>query len=173
LGISIFCILAAYTTQPGKKIIDRCILALPLVGNAILLAAMAQAGWSLSMLLKSGVTALESLRITSGVIGNLAISECFKTAAEGLLEGRSLSKTFQQPHIPMMMRHMAAVGENSGELDIVMHDVGEYYQKELVAKVRLMTVMVEPMLILMAGCLVFFVYYSLFQAVMSVSKGGM
>jgi type IV pilus assembly protein PilC len=145
----------------------------PVVGSAILFASMAQAGWSLSMLLKSGVTALESLRITSGVIKNLAVSDCFENAANGLLTGRSLSKTFEQPHIPLMVRHMAALGESSGQLDSVMHDVGEYYQKELAAKVKLIAVMIEPMLILVVGGMVGFVYFSFFQAVMSVSKGGM
>lgn len=173
LGIGIFAILAAYTTQPGKRVVDRAILAVPVVGSAVLYAAMAQAGWSLSMLLKSGVTALESLRVTSSVTGNLAVSDCFKAAADGLLQGRSLSKTFEQPHIPLMMRHMAAVGESSGQLDTVMHSAGEYYQKELAAKVKLIAVAIEPMLILLVGGMVGFVYFAFFQAVMSVSKGGM
>lgn len=172
-GGSVFLILAAYTTIPGKRVIDKVILAIPVVGTAVLFAAMAQAGWSLSMLLQSGVTALESLRITSGVIGNLAVSDCFKRAAAGLLSGRPLSKTFEQPHIPLMMRHMAAVGESSGQLDTVMYGVGEYYQQELSAKVKLISSMVEPILILMVGGMVGFVYYAFFQAVMSVSKGGM
>jgi type IV pilus assembly protein PilC len=173
LGVAIFCILAAYTTRRGKRVVDRCLLAVPVVGSAVLFASMAQAGWSLSMLLKSGVTALESLRITSGVIKNLAVSDCFENAAEGLLTGRSLSKTFEQPHIPLMVRHMAALGESSGQLDAVMHDVGEYYQKELAAKVKLIAIMIEPMLILVVGGMVGFVYFSFFQAVMAVSKGGM
>ena len=171
--VTIFAVLAAYTTRPGKRVIDRIILAIPVIGTAVSYAAMAQAGWSLSMLLQSGVTALESLRITSGVIGNLAVGDCFKRAASGLLSGKSLSKTFEQPHIPLMMRHMAAVGESSGQLDTVMYGVGEYYQKELSAKVKLISVMVEPILILMVGGMVGFVYYAFFQAVMSVSKGGM
>ncbi len=172
-GVTIFLILAAYTTKPGKRVIDRCILAIPIVGSAVLYASMAQAGWSMSMLLQSGVTALESLRVTSGVISNLAVSDCFSRAAKGLLAGRALSKTFEQPHIPLMMRHMAAVGESSGQLDTVMFGVGEYYQKELAARVKLIAVMVEPTLILVVGGMVGFVYYAFFQAVMAVSKGGM
>lgn len=172
LGIGIFGVLAAYTTRRGKRVVDRGILALPVVGNAIQFAAMAQAGWSISMLLKSGVTALESLRITGGVIKNLAIGDCFMNAANGLLMGNSLSKTFEQAHIPLMMRHMAAIGESSGQLDTVMHDVGEYYQKELAAKVKFIAAMVEPMLLLVVGGMVGFIYFAFFKAVMSVSTGG-
>lgn len=172
-GSAIFSILAAVTTPRGKRIVDRVILAIPVLGGAIQASAMAQVGWSLSMLLSSGVTALESLRITGGVITNLAVSDCFKRAAAGLLEGKPLSKAFEQPHITLMMRNMAAVGESSGQLDAVMHGVGEYYQKELAAKVKVIAVMIEPMLIVMVGGMVGFVYYAFFQAVMSVSKGGM
>jgi type II secretory pathway component PulF len=173
LGLATFGVLAAYTTRPGKKVVDRVILSLPIAGKAVLFAAMAQAGWSLSMLLKSGVTALHSLNIVSGVIGNQVVSDCFKSAANGLLEGRPLSKSFDQAHIPLMMRHMVAVGESSGQLDTVMDRMGEFYQKELSAKVKIIALSIEPTLILLVGGMVGFVYYAFFQAVMSVSKGGM
>ena len=172
-GIGLFFVLASYTTKPGKAVIDKVILVIPVVGTAVQFASMAQAGWTLSMLLRSGVTALDSLRITVGVISNRAVALCFDKAARGILEGRSLSRSFAQPHITMMMRHMAAVGESSGQLDTVMADVGEYYQKELSAKVKFISLMVEPTLILFVGGMVGFVYYAFFQAVMSVSKGGM
>nr|WP_321465080.1 type II secretion system F family protein [uncultured Desulfobulbus sp.] len=172
-GTAIFSLLAATTQPKSKKVLDRAILAIPVIGGAIRCSAMAQAGWSLAILLSSGVTALEALRITTGVINNLAVSDCFKRAAEGLLAGRSLSKAFEQPHIPQMMRHMAAVGESSGQLDGVMQGVGEYYRKELAAKVKVISIMIEPMLIVGIGGMVGFVYFAFFQAVMAVSKGGM
>ncbi|WP_309386451.1 type II secretion system F family protein [Cerasicoccus frondis] len=173
IGIVIFLIFAAYTFEAGKQVIDRIFLRLPLVGTAIQYSAMAQAGWSLSLLLRSGLPALESLRINGQAAGNLAIRESFVKAADELLVGRALSRSFEQPHFPLMMRHMAAVGEKSGELDVVMEDLGQYYQNELAAKVKLMSAMIEPVLILIVGGLVGFVYFSMFQAVMSVSKGGM
>jgi type IV pilus assembly protein PilC len=167
-----FGLLVAYTSVPGKRVIDRIILRIPIIGSAVLYAGMAQTGWTMSMLLRSGVTALESLRITAGVLTNLAISDCFSAAAKGLLAGRALSKALQQKRIPLMMQHMAAVGESSGQLDTVMFSVGEYYQKELEAQVKTIAVLIEPTLILMVGGMVGFVYFAFFQAVMTVSTGG-
>ncbi len=172
LAVAIFLILAAYTFTPGKRLIDRIILIVPVIGKAVLFAGMAQAGWCLSMLLKSGVTALESLRITSGVLGNLAIADNFRDAADDLLEGKALSRAFEKGHITVMMQHMAAVGESSGQLDTVMSTVGEYYRKELAARVSFIASMIEPMLILGVGGVVGFVYYAFFQAVLAVSSGG-
>ncbi|WDP92776.1 MAG: type II secretion system F family protein [Desulfobacter sp.] len=173
LGGGLFAVLAAYTTVPGKRAVDKVLVRVPVVGSTLVLAAMANAAWTLAMLLKSGVTAMDSLRVTSGVTGNLAVADCFGRAAEGLLDGRPLSKTFEQPHIPVLMRHMAAVGESSGQLDSVMQEVGEFYQKELIGRVKLMATMIEPVMILGVGLLVLFVYLALFQSVMAVSKGGM
>ncbi len=173
LGVTVFFLLAAYTFRGGKKVIDRVMLSLPIIGKAILYAAMAQATWILAMLLTSGVTVLDALRVLSGVVGNLAVADSFDDAADGLLEGRALSKSLDQPHIPLMVRHMAAVGESSGQLDTVMENVGSFYQKELAAKVKMITMMIEPSLILTVGAIVGFVYYSFFEAVMAVSKGGM
>ncbi len=173
LGSTTFLILAAYTTRRGKRVLDQMILAIPLVGTAIQFSAMAQAGWCLSLCLRSGIPALTSLRINSEALGNLAIGASFERAADELLLGKALSKAIEQPHIPAMMRHMTAVGEASGELDTVLHNVGLFYQRELAAKVKFMSIMIEPVMIILVGGLVGFVYFSIFEAVMSVSKGGM
>lgn len=173
LFLVLFGMLAAYTTRPGKKVIDRAILVLPIIGKAVMYAAMAQACWIFAMLLRSGVTALQSLRITSGVVGNRVLADGFEQAAEKILQGSSLSNALEHPQIPLLVRHMAAVGERSGQLDTVMSDLGEFYRKELEALIKVLTAMVEPILILMVGGMVGFIYYAFFQAVIKVSTGGM
>lgn len=173
LVAAIFVPLAASTTQTGKRVLHSILLALPVFGKVAQYGAMAQIGWSLSLLLRSGMPAIESLRISGEASANYAVKDSLLKAADGLLEGRSLSKTLNQPHLPQLVRHMASVGEKSGQIDTVMDEMGQYYQKELTAKVRFMTVMVEPAMILIAGGLVGYVYFSIFQAVMAVSKGGM
>tara|TARA_Y100001954_G_scaffold111831_1_gene121244 strand:- start:555 stop:1376 length:822 start_codon:yes stop_codon:yes gene_type:complete len=173
LGVAAFLTLVAYTTQRGKKVLHRVLLALPVLGKVSQYGAMAQTGWSLSLLLRSGMPAIQSLRISGEASPNYAVKASLLKAADGLLEGRALSKTLDQPHLPQMVRHMAAVGEKSGQIETVMDEMGQYYQKELAAKVKFMTVMIEPVMILIVGGMVGYVYFSIFQAVMSVSKGGM
>ncbi|MFG0250112.1 MAG: type II secretion system F family protein, partial [Phycisphaeraceae bacterium JB051] len=63
LFVAVFLILAACTTEFGKKIVHRILLALPVMGKVAQYGAMAQVGWSLSMLLRSGMPAIQSLRI--------------------------------------------------------------------------------------------------------------
>ncbi len=172
-GIGLFLTLAAYTTPKGKYIIDGVLLRVPIIGKILVFTGVASASWTMAMLLESGVTALDALRITKGVVGNAVMAKKFAIAGDALLDGVSLSKALTQKFIPDMVRHMVAVGENSGQLDYVMNALGEYYKKELVRKTNFLAAAVEPALILGVGGIAFFVYKSLFEAVMAVSKGGM
>lgn len=170
-GVSIFLILAAYTTARGKAVIDSVLLHIPLVGGSIRNSGMAQMGWTMSMLLSSGLTVLEALRVVSGVIGNHRLGQCFTQAGEEILAGQSLAIGLRQRQIPLMVQHMAGIGERSGELESVMQELGRYYQTATEARIKTMIAMIEPAMTLVVGGLVGFVYYSFFKAMMQVSAG--
>jgi type IV pilus assembly protein PilC len=159
-----------YALPQGRRAIDRGLLFVPVLAGTITAANMAQAAWTLAMLVKSGTTVLASLRVTARIVSNRAYAAAFEEAGERVLGGKSLSHGLKQVVIPHLMRHMAEVGESSGELDQVMEEVGLYYRKELDAKVKLMSAMIEPLLILFVGGIVGFVYFAFFQAVMTVSS---
>ena len=157
---------------PVRLLMDRFFLAVPVLGSTLMAAAMAQATWTFGLLLKSRLTVLESLRSVTQVIGNQAISGALEHAAEQVLEGRALAVALDRAPIPPLVRHMAAVGERSGEMERVMETLGNHYQKELDARVKFLSSMIEPMLTLFIGGIVGFVYYAFFQAVLAVSSGG-
>ena len=158
-----------YSLPPGRRLIDRGLLWLPVVAGAITAASMAQAAWTLALLVRSGATVLASLQVTARIVGNRAFALAFEQAGEQVLAGKSLSHGLSQRVVPLLMRHMAEVGETSGELDRVMEELGVYYRKELDAKVKLLTAMIEPLLILFVGGVVGVVSFAFFQAVMTVS----
>lgn len=168
--LALFGLLAARTFPPGRRLTDRFVLMIPVVGSTLVAAAMAQAAWTLALLVRSGATVLESLQVSAQVVGNRALGAAFERAGEAVLAGRSVSAALSQVVVPPLMRHMAEVGERSGELDTVMEAVGAYYRKELDARVKLLSAMIEPLLILFVGGIVGFVYFAFFQAVMTVSS---
>jgi type IV pilus assembly protein PilC len=171
-GLTLFAMMAAYTTHKGKLLTDRLLLYLPLVGRSITSASMAQLGWTLALLLRSGMTVLDSLRVTATLMNNAQYQTTLEYSADEVLRGKSLSAAVTQPKIPKMVRHLTAVGEQSGEMDSVMEAIGQFYKKDLDARIKRMSAMIEPMLILFVGGVVGFVYFSFFQAVMAVSTGG-
>ena len=172
IGAFIFMILSAYTTLSGKRFLDAILLRVPLIGQAIISGTMAQNGWTLSMLSASGVTLLESLKICARITDNIPLKERFSTASESILQGVSLSRALEQKNIPELFYKMSAVGEQSGELDRVMLEVGNYFNNELQSRLKRMLAVIEPALMLLIGGPVAFVYLSIFQMIFVVSTGG-
>lgn len=152
--------------------IDRRLLEIPVMGKTLTCAAMAQASWTFGVLLKSRLTVLEALRICKEVVGNGAFVQAFSQAAEQVLAGKTLTLALEHPSLPRLLRHMAAIGEKSGQVDAVMELLGTHYQKELEARVKLLASMIEPALILCCVSIVGLVYYIFFKTMFTVSTGG-
>ncbi len=171
LGVVTFSILAAYTTVSGKKIIDGVLLNMPIIGSSIRTSGMAQMGWTMSMLLGSGLTVIEALRVMRSITGNQRLAVCFEHAGNEILAGRSLAFGLQQAHIPVMVQHMTGIGERSGELEHVMLELGKYYQQSAESRIKAMVAMIEPAMTIIVGGMVAFVYIGFFTAMIKVSAG--
>ncbi|GHT89805.1 secretion system protein [Betaproteobacteria bacterium] len=152
-------------------VMDRLILKLPILGHALIAATMAQVTWTFGVLVKSRLTVLEALRICVQVVGNAAFARAFTRAADQVLTGKSLAVALEDPSLPRLMRHMAAVGEKSGQVDTVMESLGLHYQRELEARIKILSAMIEPVLVLFIGGTVGFVYYAFFKTVLTVTTG--
>ncbi len=172
LGVGIFLILASYTTVKGKNIIDKVLIRTPMIGSSIQASAMAQTGMTMSLLLRSGLTVLETLKVIAHIMPNTSMAACFNKAGQQILSGQSLAVGLNQPLIPHMVQHMAGIGEKSGELDQVMDELGNYFQSQTEARLKAMIAMIEPAMTVLIGGLVGFVYYAFFKAMMQVSAGG-
>ena len=161
----------AYKTGAAKKEIDNVLINLPFIGANILNTSMAQMGWTMSVLLKSGLSIVESLEFQAGNTGNHNISQSLSNARDAIIEGRSLGYGLNQPHIPSIVRNMCIVGERSGELEKAAQVFGDYFQRESQNRTKKMTAIMEPVLILLIGGMVAFIYISFFQALFSINGG--
>lgn len=158
---------------PGVRLlVDGVLLKLPVIGATIMAAAMAQATWTFGLLLKSRLTVIEALRAIIEISGNAVLAFALSSAEKEVLKGKPLGQALNRRPIPDLVRHMSAIGERSGEMESVMEALGNHYQKELDARVRFLSSMIEPVLTLLIGGIVGFVYYAFFQAVLAVSTGG-
>ena len=169
----IIVLIVFYKTQQGRLVLDTFLLKVPVIGKLLSHGAMAEFTWSLSMMLRSGLTAYESLKICGKVITNRLISTKLMQASEQILTGRDLASSLKHPSaIPELVTQMTTVGEKTGTLDMVLQEVGTFYEHLLQVGVKRMSAMVEPAMILFIGGIVGFVYYAFFQAMFSlVGKG--
>lgn len=161
-----------YQTPQGRLFMDATTLKIPVIGKLLSHGAMAEFNWSLSMMLRSGLTAYDALKICSNLIANKLISNKISFAAGEILTGKDLSTSLQSKAIPDLVTQMTAVGEKTGTLDHVLHELGVFYEERLQVGVKRMSALMEPVMILVIGSIVGFVYYAFFQALFSlVGKG--
>jgi type IV pilus assembly protein PilC len=170
LVMFIVSILVLYQTEDGRYQLHHLLLRLPVLGPLMTTAAMAQLTWSLSMMLRSGLTVLDSLKISANIIRNNVISKKLMSASDLILVGKDLSTSLQHPRIPSIVTQMVAVGEKTGTLDNILQQLGDYYEERLQLGIKRLSAMMEPALILVIGGMVGFVYYAFFQALFQLAK---
>src|SRR5690606_7219913 len=100
-----------HQTRTGKIRLHNLVLRLPVIGKVLTNSIMSQLNWSLGMMLKSGLTVLESLRISAQIISNRVVSDRLQLASQHILAGKDLSSSLQHPRIPAIVTQMIAVGE--------------------------------------------------------------
>lgn len=169
--IAIILTLISYRTFKGRRFIDRLLLEMPVFGKMIIYGAMAQMNWAMSILLRSGITIFEALKITSELIANKTYADKMSEASESVFAGRDLSSSINHPKMPPLVTQMVAIGERTGSLDQILQEMGTYYQSLLEIAIKRLTAMIEPVMILVIGGMVGFVYYAFFQALFALAGG--
>lgn len=164
-------ILIFYQTRIGRLWIDNVLLRVPVIGSLLITGSMAQMTWAFSILLRSGVTVYDSLKIVSNLINNRVYSNKLKSAATGILGGKDMASSIEHKKMPPLVIQMIAVGENTGSLDHILQELGTYYEKLLENAIKRMTALIEPAMILVIAVMVGFVYYAFFQALFSLVGG--
>jgi type IV pilus assembly protein PilC len=124
------------------------------------------------MLLRSGVTVFDGLRITSSLLGNRVLSNRLHQASDTILTGRDLASSLRDPVMPILVTQMIAIGEHTGTLDRVLQELGTFYEHRMEVGIKRLSAMIEPALILVIGSMVGFVYYAFFQALFSLTSRG-
>lgn len=172
LVLAVVMLVLAYQTPPGRLKLDRLVLRLPVMGKLLMTGSMAQMTWGLAMLLRSGVTVFDGLKITANLLGNRVLSGRIETASAMILTGRDLAGSLRDPAMPVLVTQMIAVGERTGTLDHVLQELGGFYEHALETGIKRLSAMIEPALILVIGGMVGFVYYAFFQAMFQLASRG-
>lgn len=165
-------VIALYLWPPGRLAIDRYLLRLPIIGRLLRLSGTAQFAHGLSVLLESGITLVEALRTVEQLHRNRYLASRVAEARQSVLRGSSLAEPLATPgaYLPMLSR-MTAVGESAGTLDDVLREVARFHEGQLQTAIRRFSAIIEPVIVLVVGGIVGFVYISFFVALFSVAGG--
>lgn len=158
----------SYKTPKGRKVIDKLLLKVPVVGDLIRKTAVARFTRTLGTMLSSGVPILEGLEIVAKTSGNVIIEEAIMKARMSLSQGKTLAEPLIETKVfPGMVTQMIAVGESTGALDNMLTKIADFYEEEVDQAVDALTSLIEPMLMaflgVVVGGLVIALYLPIFQ----------
>lgn len=146
----------------GRRLIDRLLLALPVVGPLVGKLAVARFARTLGSLLENGVPMLAALEIVRNIAGNTLIAEAVETAAEEVGKGQGLGHALSAfEALPYLAVQMIQVGEQSGELEPMLAKIADVFENEFETSVLSMTSLLEPVMILVMAVVVGFIVLSI------------
>lgn len=158
-------------TAAGRKTTDRWLLSTPVFGDLIRKVAIARFARTLSTLLASGVQLLAALDIVRTLLGNVVLEEVVATARDSIREGEGIAPALKRSgEFPALVTHMVGVGERSGQLEQMLGNVADNYDRETNTTITRFTALLEPMMIVVMGVGVGFVVFSIMSPIMMLTE---
>ncbi len=163
LFLVIFLLRKYFRTEKGAYNKDYLLLKLPILGPVFQKGAMSRFASVFAILQASGVSVLNTLSILSGTIGNSAIAREFTRIQDQLKEGRGISSPLRSARFfPPMVINMVAIGEESGNLDQMLHEISVHYDDEVSYAVNRLSETIGPVLIVFLAAMVGFFALAIF-----------
>lgn len=133
---------------------DGLKLRLPLIGPVLHKIILARFATFFGLMYGSGITILECIRLSEGIVGNRAVAAGLQRAAQLISDGQSVSAAFQHTGIfPPLVLRMLRVGEATGSLDGALRNVSYFYNREVKELIERVQAMIEPAMTVLLGLL--------------------
>jgi general secretion pathway protein F len=158
-------------TERGRMVIDRLTLKLPLIGDVARMVSISRLTSTLSTMLASGVQLLDALDVSKRVMSNRVLEETVESARQNIREGETIADPLKRSgEFPALVTHMIAVGEKSGEMEEMLHRVSHIYDGEVERVITRLTSLMEPIMILVMGVIVFFIVVAILLPIFEMGQ---
>jgi type IV pilus assembly protein PilC len=139
-------------TGPGKDVVDKIKMKMPLFGKLFMKMYMARFARTGTTLVASGVPLIQVLEITGKAVNNVHIERSIIRATEQVKGGKSLSSTIEgDPHFLPLVPSMLKIGEESGASEQMLEKVATYYEKEVDDQIKAISTIIEPFMMILMG----------------------
>lgn len=161
----------ALRTKIGKIISSWVVTHLPIIGTMAKETNSARTARTLSSLLSSGVDVIRAINITEEVIQNTFYKKVLAEAAVRVEKGTPLSEIFVERDdlFPVLVGEMILVGEETGQISDMLHQMAEFYEKEVSQKTENLSTIIEPLLMVFIGGTVGFFALAMIAPIYSIS----
>ncbi|HEX5088233.1 MAG TPA: type II secretion system F family protein [Nocardioides sp.] len=153
----------------GKYARDALVLRIPVLGETIRYALVERFCRVLASMVGAGVNLTDALAVTTEALRNKVFIKRLGHVSEAMLEGEGISGPLARTRLfPGTATQMLRVGEETGSLDDQLQVTAEYYEVELDYKIKKLTSIFEPLVIIVMGAIVGFVAVALVSAMYGI-----
>jgi type IV pilus assembly protein PilC len=168
--VSIGGLCAFIRTPTGRFWFDKTKLVVPLIKKLCNCLYITRSLGAMGILTNAGVPILDTLVITAEVSGNVHYKKMWYQVHDSVKQGKRIAQSFSaKPLLPVSVIQMIRSGEDSGTLGQVLEEVSQFYQRELKTTIKIVTSMIEPLMIIAMGFLVGFIAMAIILPIFKMS----
>lgn len=157
-------------SDSGQRSMHAWVLRLPLAGEIVRRYEVNRFATTLGTLLSSGVPLLEAVRIAEGTVGNRILRDAVSSVAPAVKQGSRVAPALEKTGVfPDLAVQMIQVGEESGRLDTMLHELAAVYDAEVQAGIKRSLTLLEPVLIIVLGILIAGIIVAILLGILSVN----
>jgi MSHA biogenesis protein MshG len=150
-----FGIRAYLRTHQGAFMWGKLQLKIPIIGWLIHRILLARFARLLSLVLRAGVSAVDGIQMVGASTGNVYVAEKIKSVTDLIVRGNSISAAIDKTQLfPPLVIQMIVLGEESGTIDHLLDEVGEFYQREINYDIVRISDSIEPIMLVVIGGMV-------------------
>ncbi len=165
-------ILVGLRTYPGKRLLAYVILRIPMISPIIKKINIARFSRILGSLMKSGISVVQGLQVTSEALENVFYKEALAETAENVKLGKPLTESLSKKEklFPFIVTQMIAIGEETGSLEQILDQLAEHNEMEIDDTMKNISSIIEPLLLLVIGVVVGFLALALIMPIYNISQ---
>ena len=157
-------------TQNGRMFFSAFKLRFPVFGRFVFKSELARFSRTLELLIRNGIPILKAIDIAIPVLENELIKNQLRRSYKDLEQGGSFGKSLKESKlIPLFVTNLIIVGEESGRLDEALSEVANIYERETDEAMKVMTNLLEPLMILATGLVVGFIVIAMLLPIFEIN----
>jgi len=164
-------LIAFSKTEIGGFWFDKMRLTIPIVKGMFRALYIGRSLHTMGQLINAGVPMLDTIAITGDISGNRMYRGMWRTVYSNVKQGKKIATPLSKTNLlPSAVSQMISAGEESGKLGEVLDEISAYYQKTLREKIKAVTSMIEPIMIILMGTVVGFIAMAIILPIFKMSQ---
>ncbi len=146
-------LMTLYKLSPGFQYsLDAFKLRVWVIGPILKKIILARFANYFALMYASGITVLDCVRISEGLVGNKAVEEATRRAGRQIADGASISAGFESTGLfPPLVLRMLRMGENTGGLDTALLNISYFYNRDVDEAMQRLQAMIGPVMTVVLG----------------------